>query len=578
MRLSANLPAYLARRPSLLIVVFATLVLALIWATVATLIFAERDRVFDDARHELRGAQRVMGAHVRRTFETAITQLSAVDAWLAQASRSPAQADLADLEGVTKRLQAYTEGAPSFRLFDASGRTLAFGGAGAEGIDASDREFIQVMLNAAPGTMHVGATILTRDTNVTVIPVVLKAQPNAYQVAMIAAGIPVDDFHKAFADFMISAPGTTGIFRRDGKVLVQDPDPERFVGKHIPKFDYEKFIAKWGEYGIIEHTSVVNGRPRITAYVALNPIPLLVYASIHVDQLNARWWSEAINDLMLGGLATVLAIALSAWILVLIRRKDRDALRLTQALREAEAANRSKSDFMAKMSHELRTPLNAILGFSEMISDVRFEALASRHRDYARDIHRSGRHLLALIDQLLDIAKIESGVVQLHETTIDLQEFLAECVAVTAPLARANKLQVSLSVEPAARALVADHKQLRQMMLNLLSNAAKFNRPDGRIDVLACRVPDGLNIIVADTGIGIPAAARAHIFEPFGRGGSQVASTVEGIGLGLPITKALVELHSGWIELDSSAGGGTTATLHFPASRIPPDRIGSIAA
>jgi two-component system cell cycle sensor histidine kinase PleC len=209
---------------------------------------------------------------------------------------------------------------------------------------------------------------------------------------------------------------------------------------------------------------------------------------------------------------------------------------------------------------------------------VRFESLVSRHRDYARDIHRSGRHLLALIDQLLDIAKIESGVVQLNEAKIDLQDFLAECLAVTAPLTGAKKLQVSLSVEPGARALVADRQQLRQMMLNLLSNAAKFNRPEGRIDVLARRVADGLNIIVADTGIGIPGSARPHIFEPFGRGGSQVASKVEGIGLGLPITKALVELHDGWIELESSAGGGTTATLHFPASRIPPDIIGSIAA
>ncbi len=151
-------------------------------------------------------------------------------------------------------------------------------------------------------------------------------------------------------------------------------------------------------------------------------------------------------------------------------------------------------------------------------------------------------------------------------------------MAVTQPLTAAKKLKVSLSVEPAARALVADHKQLRQMMLNLLSNAAKFNRPDGRIDILTRRVPDGLSIIVADTGIGIPASARPHIFEPFGRGGSQLANQVEGIGLGLPITKALVELHRGWIELESAPSGGTTATLHFPADRIPPDALGDIAA
>ncbi len=578
MRRSANLPAYLARRPSLLIVVFAALVLSLIWGTVAALILSDRERAYEDARQELRGAQRVLGAHVRRTFEIAITQLSAIDTWLAQASRSPAHSELADLEAMTKKMQAHTEGAPSFRLFDAGGRTIAFGEVGVAGMDVSDREFIQAMANAAPGDTHIGATILTRDTSMHVIPVVLRAQPNTFGVAMVAAGIPVDDFHKSFDNFLISAPGTTGIFRRDGKVLVHHPDPDSFVGQHIPNFNYERFRAKYGEYGIVDHASVVNGRPRITAFVALNPIPLLVYASIHVDELDARWWSKATNDVMLGALATLLTLALSAWILILMQRKDRDAQRLTHALRDAEAANRAKSDFMAKMSHELRTPLNAILGFSEMIGDPRLDSLIPRHRDYARDIYRSGRHLLALIDQLLDIAKIESGVVQLHESTIDLQDFLAECLAVTQPLTTAKKLHVSLSVEPGARGLVADRKQLRQMMLNLLSNAAKFNRPDGRIDVLARRAPDGLKIIVADTGIGIPASARPHIFEPFGRGGSQIASKIEGIGLGLPITKALIELHRGWIELESSAGGGTTATLHFPPDRIPPESIGRLAA
>jgi len=571
--------ASLARRPALLVVVFAALVTALIWGTVATLVAADRSRHFDDARTELRSAQRVMSAHVRRTVETADALLSAIDIWLTHKKDTSGPDPLDELAHLTVGMQGFVEEPLQIRLLDERGRVIAFGKQGTPGMDFSDREYFEQLLPAPVGTFYVGIPLVARDNQRELLPLALRAHANAFGVAVIVAGISIGDFRKAFGDFIGSAPGTSGIFRPDGTVLVQVPDPKNFTGKRIPGFDRERLARQYGTGGVIEHASVVDGGQRITAFTSLEPIPLYVYNSIHVDALLARWWPRALTFGLLGGLATTLALAMSAWIYALIRRNDHDAVRLTQALREAEAANRSKNDFMARMSHELRTPLNAILGFSEMIGDQRFEALAARHRDYARDIHRSGRHLLALIDQVLDIAKIESGVVQLNETEIDLAEFVDECLAVTKPLTAAKHLAVSREIDPSARALLADRRQLRQMLLNLLSNAAKFNRQDGRIDVLVSRQPEGLEITVADTGPGIPEAARAQVFEPFGRGGSQIAGRVEeGIGLGLPITKALVELHGGTIVIGDAPRGGAVVTLCFPPGRILPGDAGSSIA
>lgn len=258
-------------------------------------------------------------------------------------------------------------------------------------------------------------------------------------------------------------------------------------------------------------------------------------------------------------------------------RSDVDALTqaavdVAKAREAAAAANRAKSRFLAMMSHELRTPLNAIMGFSEII---RSESLGpvglEDYREFAGDIYTSGAHLLVLINDLLDLAKVESGVVVLREEPVDVGALLDECVRI---VAGADAWRgVAITAEPAERLprLFADRQKLRQALLNLLANAAKFT-PEGKsVAATAYAGPDGGVVLeVVDEGIGIAPDDLERALEPFVQIDSALSRAQEGAGLGLPLSKQLIELHGGALELESVVGAGTTARIRMPADRSRP--------
>ncbi len=253
---------------------------------------------------------------------------------------------------------------------------------------------------------------------------------------------------------------------------------------------------------------------------------------------------------------------------VTARKAAEEALR--EAKEAAEAANRSKSEFLANVSHELRTPLNAVIGFSEVMEQEMFGALGNAHyRDYARDIRISGIHLLEVINDILDLAKVEAGKLELHEQTVELEKVIEGTVRLVRERAGGRNIDLSTRlVQPLPR-LWADERKVKQILINLLSNAIKFTPEGGAIVVSAEVERDGwLCLAVADTGIGI---AREHlevVLSPFGQVDSALSRKHAGTGLGLPLTKALVELHGGTLSLTSEVGKGTTVTI-----RLPPDRI-----
>jgi signal transduction histidine kinase len=249
------------------------------------------------------------------------------------------------------------------------------------------------------------------------------------------------------------------------------------------------------------------------------------------------------------------------------RKHAEDALREAKDL--AETASRTKSEFLANMSHELRTPLNAVIGFSEIIHQQIFGAIGeARYVDYAKDIHASGTHLLQVINDILDISKAEAGKVDLRETPVDLARALAACVKIVATRAQAGQVRVEIDVPEDAPQLLADEQRFRQIALNLLSNAVKFTPPGGRVNARCAREDNGaLRLEIADTGIGMRPQDIPRALEPFGQIDSVLARRFEGTGLGLPLTKKLVELHGGTLELRSQPGQGTSAIVRFPASR-----------
>jgi signal transduction histidine kinase len=232
--------------------------------------------------------------------------------------------------------------------------------------------------------------------------------------------------------------------------------------------------------------------------------------------------------------------------------------------RQIEAANRHKSEFLANMSHELRTPLNAIIGFSEVLQEKLFGELNEKQAEYTDDILTSGRHLLSLINEILDLSKVEAGRMELELASFDLP--LAIDNARTFVRERAVKHGITLDVDVDDRLgeYIGDERKIKQILLNLLSNAVKFTPEGGRISITANRTDNGAEISVTDTGIGIPPAEQPTIFEEFRQVGGDYAHKKEGTGLGLTLAKKFVELHGGKIWVESEVGKGSTFSFTLP--------------
>ena len=238
---------------------------------------------------------------------------------------------------------------------------------------------------------------------------------------------------------------------------------------------------------------------------------------------------------------------------------------LALAMEEARSANQAKSAFLSSMSHELRTPLNAILGFSQILSSDRLPSTLEQKKEFAGHILKSGRHLLALINDILDLARIEAGAVSLSLEAVSLQMLLHECRDMTAPLAAGRGIAMAFADDCRLR-VKADRTRLKQILLNLLSNALKYNRDQGSVSV-GCSVQPGgrVRISVSDTGTGLDSARQAQLFQPFNRLG-QERGAQEGSGIGLVVSKRLAELMEGSIGVASTAGLGSTFWIELDAA------------
>jgi signal transduction histidine kinase len=232
--------------------------------------------------------------------------------------------------------------------------------------------------------------------------------------------------------------------------------------------------------------------------------------------------------------------------------------------RELEVASRHKSEFLASMSHELRTPLNAVIGFSDVLLDRLFGDLNAKQETYLEQIRGSGRHLLDLLNDILDLSKVEAGKMELQLESTSLRGALEHGIAMVSERASRQDLSLHLTVEDGVDIVIADPLRLKQVILNLLTNAVKFTPSGGSIDASAMRVGDEIHVAVTDSGTGIAESEQTRIFEAFQQGRRDVSAAAEGTGLGLTLSRRIVELHGGDLWLNSQVGHGSTFTFSLP--------------
>ena len=243
---------------------------------------------------------------------------------------------------------------------------------------------------------------------------------------------------------------------------------------------------------------------------------------------------------------------------------------LIAARRDAETANTQKSEFLAKVSHEIRTPLNAIIGFSEVMMSERFGPISNeRYRDYLRDINISGAHLVSLINDLLDLSKIEAGKYELTFSSVAINAAIQECVAIMQPQANRERIIIRTSLPPDVPSVVADPRSMRQILLNLVSNAIKFTRAGGQVIVSSALETNGeVTVRIRDTGIGMSEKDIEVALKPFRQVAAAREDRDQGTGLGLPLTKAMIEANRATLTIDSTPDQGTLIKITFPTTRV----------
>ncbi len=566
--------------PGQIAFIFAFLVAAGAFYIAVWKIDNDRREVFASAYAELLSGQNLLAAQFTRAIDAAVLTLNAADRWMSDQNHTGDIAnELAALDDFINSVTQNQSFPIPVRVFDADANSILLPSWPGPGFSVADREYITDLDGKDYDFFKIGYQTRSRGNGLDLIPVVKLARPNKFGVKYIVAAIRIADLNVLFERVFVSAPGFVGAFREDGHLIFRNPDPEGYLGINL---DPEYFMgpeAQRNDLGVILNRNDPDGRPLTIAYKHIERHPVFVYASFRnadLEQRSAARWP------VYSGFATfvgLLSFAMAALISYFAHIREREAAALRAALITADAANIAKRDFLANVSHELRTPLNAIIGFSEMIGTGIFGKLTEKNAEYNDDVVTAARHLLTVVDQLLDIAAIEAGRARLRPEELDLNPFLHDIAHMLAAKAASRNVAIDAIAPDGRRILYADKRVLRQILLNLIDNAIKHSQPNGRVRVgWRESAPGRISIFVADQGVGIAPDELPHIFEPFWRSSDAYIARPDGVGLGLMVTKQLVAQSGGTISVESALGRGSEFAIDIPDTAVPIAAVPSRAA
>jgi two-component system, cell cycle sensor histidine kinase PleC len=402
-------------------------------------------------------------------------------------------------------------------------------------------------------------------------------RPSGAFGGVVAAMLSADYVQRFLSTLHVGDESVIALQTIGGVMLVRQPYQEASVGKSVASTPLFREWLPWASSGVFRAYDEDDKLWRIIGYQRVDRLPLVVHVALSESEALTNWRRTTLWQGMVGVVILMLAAAAAYVLHRQLQGRMRAHAQLSDTVRAlerarlaAEEGSRVKSQFMANMSHELRTPLNAVIGYSEMlIEDAEGDRRREQHLADLRRINVAGQHLLGLITDVLDISEIEVGRFELCEAPVDLAALMGECSH--AIMARAQAAALNLVTEPATSLpmVMADERRLRQIVLNLLTNAVKFTPPGGRIVLAAQAAAEGgVAVSVADTGIGMKPEEIPLALETFRQVDGGLTRRHEGTGLGLPLARTLAELHGGTLVIASAPGKGTVVTVTLPRERV----------
>jgi signal transduction histidine kinase len=531
--------------------------IAVLWIGVLYSLSVERDQALQAATQNTSNLARVFEENTIRSLKAVDqTLLSVRDAY----EKDPKGFDATAWARNTQFLNDFT-----FQLGFIDKNGLLTGSNLSEAgkrVDLSDREHFQFQRDNPGDALFISKPVLGRASGKWSIQMTRKkTAPDGSFDGVVVVSLDPQYLSQFYESVDLGTEGVVMMTGTDGTVRARASMHDTHIGHSLVGARLLNEFAR-ADSGAFEAVSRVDGILRIYAYRGVRGYPLIVVVGIAEAEILAHYYANRLSYIALASVLTVLLLIVT----VIIMRHHAG---LKDAKEAAETADRAKSEFLATMSHELRTPLNAILGFSEVMADEVFGPIGNeRYRGYAQDIQSSGRHLLDIINDVLDLSKAAAGKLQLQESRINAGDVVRSACRLMQPRVGEASLRLKITLPPGDLVIDADERLLKQMLLNLLSNACKFTLPGGRLECAVTVAEDGLAFSVSDTGIGIPAEHLDRVLQPFVQVDSSLSRRREGTGLGLALVKAMAELHGGKLRLESEPGIGTTATVILPLTRL----------